>query len=114
MIHWEDKLYGHKYFAQGAMGSMKCYLKIIEGKITDPEIKSDPLNEAYNIASKVLKYHEKNIQLNEISAQIFILKEKWSLALRSLLLLKTSKEVDAKKLEELLIERCNNELINYY
>lgn len=30
MILWEDKLYAHKYFLQGAIGLIKCYLGIAE------------------------------------------------------------------------------------
>ena len=32
MIHWEDKLYSHKYYGSGAIGLLRCYLGIHELK----------------------------------------------------------------------------------
>ena len=30
MIHWEDQLYAHKYYLQGALGLLRCYWSLHE------------------------------------------------------------------------------------
>ena len=83
MIAWEDDLFGHKYYAQGAIGLLKCYLEIDrvmkiqqkskeeEQKLLDVNVK-EPMVEAEKVATKALKFHVKNLLLNEAAVPVFI------------------------------------------
>jgi peptide alpha-N-acetyltransferase len=85
MIKWEDNLYNHKYFLPGALGLMRCYLKankIMEKtektgeeskELEDMKVK-DPIEDGIKLATKALKYHANNKELQSMAAEVFTLK----------------------------------------
>jgi len=117
MIGWEDKLYSHKNFLIGALGLLRCYIKINElnQKSEKTEAEQAELKEvddknymdnAVKLAEKAIKFHDKNIELHQNSAKIFMLKQKWVMAAKSIVFLKENK-AELKNLDKEFIELCN-------
>ncbi len=116
MISWEDKLWSHKNFLQGAIGLLKCYAKINElaakAEKTPEEAKDlqeiavkDSMEAAVKIATRAVKFHPESVELHQLAVKAFIAKGKWDLAAKSLEALKT-KGVDAKALEDVFFDAC--------